>query len=291
MVQGTMFAVMMPARQAVIPKLVGRERVTNALALNASAMGLMNVAGQAFGGVLYDAIGPGWSYVTGAVLNIGAVGFTMQVPKMYPEGKPGAPRSAVADIRDGLTYIVRSDMVKVLLLQGLAVTLLAMPFRMLIQVFAKEVYKSSASEIGLLGAVAGIGAVAGALWIAGLRPGQRRGAVLLGTSVIAGLALLLVAGFPWFAVGIFAMVLAGLGESGRMALGQSLVIECTDEAYRARVTSVLMMTFGLMPLAVLPLGAAYDTIGARLPVLSMGALLLAVSVYFIAAHPKLRRLP
>ena len=98
-------------------------------------------------------------------------------------------------------------------------------------------------------------------------------------------------GLPWLAAGMGAMVLAGLGESGRMALGQSLVIENTDSAYRARVMSVMMMTFGLMPLAVLPLGIAYDTIGVRPPVLFMGGLLLVFCMYFILFQPKLRRLP
>ncbi len=291
MVQGIMFATMTPARQAIIPGIVGKERVSNALALNASAMGLMNIAGQAFGGILYDLIGPEGSYVTATLMTVMAVWFTMQLPKMYPEKKNGPRRSAFAEITDGLRYINRTPMVRVLLLQGLVVTLLAMPFRMLIQVFAKEVYGSSASQIGVLGAVAGIGAVAGSLWIAGLRPGQGRGATLLATSVLGGVALILAGGLPWLAVGILAMVLAGLGESGRMALGQSLVIENADDAYRSRVTSVLMMTFGLMPLAVLPLGVAYDTIGARPPIIFMGGLLLVFCAYFIFFQPKLRRLP
>ena len=291
MVQGIMFATMTPARQAVIPGLVGRQRVSNALALNASAMGLMNVAGQAFGGVLYDLIGPGGSYIVASLMTLTAVWFTMQLPKMYPDKRDGPRRSAFAQITDGLRYINRTPMVRILLLQGLVVTLLAMPFRMLIQVFAKQVYGSSASQIGLLGAVAGVGAVAGSLWIAGLRPGQGRGATLLATSVLGGVALILAGVFPWLAVGIFAMVLAGLGESGRQALGQSLVIENADDPYRARVTSVLMMTFGLMPIAVLPLGVAYDTIGARPPVIFMGGLLLVFCAYFIFFQPKLRRLP
>ncbi len=291
LVQGIMFATMMPARQAIIPEIVGKERVSNALALNASAMGLMNIAGQAFGGVLYDVIGPGGSYVTASVMTVTAVWFTMQLPKMYPEKKTGPRRSAFAEIADGLRYINSAPMVRLLLLQGLVITLLAMPFRMLIQVFATGVYGSSASQIGLLGAVAGIGAVVGALWIAGLRPGQGRGATLLGTSVLGGIALVMAGGLPWLAAGMGAMVLAGLGESGRMALGQSLVIENTDSAYRARVMSVMMMTFGLMPLAVLPLGIAYDTIGVRPPVLFMGGLLLVFCMYFILFQPKLRRLP
>jgi MFS family permease len=169
MIQGLMFATQMPARQAVIPTLVGRERVSNALALNATGMGLMNIIGPALAGLLYDGVGPGWSYVIGATVGMAAVWFTMQIPKMYPDKRDGPRRSTVASIGDGLRYILKSPLVMVLLIQGVAVTLLAMPFRMLIQVFAQDVYGASAAQIGVLGAVAGVGAVIGALWIAGLR--------------------------------------------------------------------------------------------------------------------------
>jgi MFS family permease len=291
LVQGFMFAVQMPARQAVIPRIVGKDRVSNALALNASGMGLMNVIGPAVAGLMYEGLGPGWSYVVGASIGMLAVGATGMVPKMYPDRRDGPRRSALSEIGDGLNYIRSTPMVRTLIVQGIVFALLAMPFRMLIQVFAKEVYGADATQIGIMGAVAGVGAVIGALWIAGLRPGQRRGAVLMGASVVGGTAMMIAAGFPWYAVGILAMALAGLGESGRMSLGQSLVIEQSEDRYRARVTSVLMMTFGLMPFAALPLGYAYDHMDARWPVMFMGAVLVAASVWFIVSQPKLRRLP
>ena len=181
-------------------------------------------------------------------------------------------------------------MVRTLLSQVVFITLLAMPFVMLIQVFAKHAYEASAAQIGMLSAANGIGALTGALAIAGLRQGNR-GAILLWSSVLAGLALLLAAAFPIFAIGLVALVLSGFGQSGRMALGQALVIEQTEDQFRARVMSVMMMTFGLMPLAVLPLGAAYDAVGASIPVFIMGGLLLAVSFYYLATQTKLRRLP
>lgn len=291
LIQGFMFATQMPARQAVIPTLVGKQRVSNALALNATAMGIMNVAGQAFGGVLYDTASPGGSYIVAASLCAMSVWFTARLPKMYPEKKPGARRPVLAEVGDGLKYIAQTPLVRMLLVQNLVVVLLAFPFRMLVQVFAKEVYGSSAWQIGVLGALAGLGAVMGALFMAGLRPGQPRGAVLMGTAVVLGCALVLAAGLPWYGVGLFAMVLVGLGESGRMALGQSLVIESTADQFRSRVTSVLMMTWGLMPLAVLPLGAITDALdGPRIPIAVMGGTLLVACTYFLIKHTPVRRL-
>lgn len=290
MFQGCLFALQMPARQAVIPKIVGRERVSNALALNASSMGLMSFIAPALAGGIYESAGPGGSYVAAVVLNIIAIAFTSRLPKMPPEKKDGPRRSTASQIADGLSYIRRTPMVRTLLLQGVFITLLAQPFMMLIQVFAKHAYHASASQIGMLSAANGIGALIGALAIAGLRQGNR-GAILLWSSVLAGVGLLLAAAYPIFAIGLVALVLSGFGQSGRMALGQSLQIEQSEDEYRARVMSVSMMTFGLMPLAVLPLGAAYDAVGASIPVFIMGGLLLAVSFYYLITQTKLRRLP
>lgn len=290
MLQGCLFAMQMPARQAVIPKIVGRDRVSNALALNATSMGLMNFVAPAIAGLIYDSAGPAGSYAVAVVLTVIAIAFTSRLPKMPPEQRVGPRRSAPSQIVDGLAFIRRTPLVRTLLLQGVAVSLLAMPFVMLIQVFAKHAYEASAAQIGILSACNGIGALIGALAIAGLRQGNR-GAILLWSSVLAGVGMVLAAAFPIFAIGAMALFLSGVGQSGRMALGQALVIEQTEDQYRARVTSVLMMTFGLMPLAVLPLGAAYDAIGASLPVYVMGGLLLTVSFYFLATQARLRRLP
>ena len=82
------------------------------------------------------------------------------------------------------------------------------------------------------------------------------------------------------------MVLVGLGESGRWALGQGLMMEISDDKYKARVMSVIMMSYGFMPLGILPLGFAIDQIGPQMSVAIFGIILMIFSIcYLFLAKP------
>ena len=113
---------------------------------------------------------------------------------------------------------------------------------------------------------------------------------MLGGALVAGVSLSVIVGFPVLIAGVIGMVGIGLGEQARWALGQSLMMENTDDEYRARVMSVLMMTFGLMPLGMLPLGWAMGEFGARTAVGWSAILLLVVAVLMVLIFPRLRKL-
>jgi MFS family permease len=250
-------------------------------------MSLMSVAAPALGGVLYETISPAGVYFLVAAMYLGSVFLTGMLPGMHPGA--GKRRAVLADIGIGFGYIGRTPIVMWLIIQGALTALLSFPFRTLLPVYAKDVYQASPSDVGVMMAVLGVGALVGTLFMAGLRRGQRRGLVVLAASVITGFALAWAAALPWLAVGIAAMAVIGLGDSARMALGQSLVLEVADDEYRGRVMSIFMMTWGLMPLGVLPLSAGFDLLGPQLALGVMAAMMLAVSAAFFV-QPRLRTL-
>ena len=166
------------------------------------------------------------------------------------------------------------------------VSILSMPFRMLVQVYAKDVYGSDPSNVGYLLAAAGVGGLVGSLAIASLRKQNNRGIIFMVSGIISAGALLLVSGLPFYYVGLISMVLMGLGESGRFALGQGLMMEISDDAYKARVMSVIMMSYGFMPLGILPLGFAIDRVGPQISVAVFGIVLMIFSIaYLVFARP------
>lgn len=287
LLQGATFAFLGPARQTAIPRLVGKGQLSNAVALNMAGMSLMSVAAPALGGLLYEWITPAGVYALSAVMSLSAVALTGRLPAM----PPGAfkHRAVFTEIGVGFAYIRRTPVVFWLIFQGGLTALLAFPFRTLLPVYAKDVYHASPSDVGMMMAMLGAGALLGTLFMAGLRHGQQRGIVVLAASVLTGAALAIIAGVPLLWVGILCMVAIGLGDSGRMALGQSLVLEACDDEYRGRVMSIFMMTWGLMPLGVLPLSAGFDLLGPRLALGVMATLALVVSIAFFA-QPKLRKL-
>ena len=285
--QGTVWTFMMPARQAIIPQIVGPDRIGNAMALNAAGMSAMTLIAPAVAGGLYALAGPANVYFIISGLSFLSVVLTTLVPK--PSG--GAPVSRrpdmFNDIGAGLVYIKGNSMVLILLVMGLATTLLASPFRMLLPVFVVDIYHRGPDSMGLLVAIMGGGSLAGSLAIAALGD-WRRGMLLIIGSFISGIALLLIAAFPFYYAAAVIMILVGLGDAGRRTINMGLIMEVVEDQYRGRVMSVFMMNFGLMPLGVLPAGMIADILGGQTAIALLGFLLVLVTLSILLTQKRLR---
>ena len=286
--QGAMWSFMMPAREALIPQLVGQDKIGNAMALSAAGMSTTTLVAPAIAGVIYGLAGPLAVYSLITVLGAVAFILTSGVPKVATASKR-ATTPMMADIKDGLVYILGNRLVLVLILVAMATVLLAMPIRFFLPVLVVEVYGRESEAFGLLISAMGLGSLVGSLTIASM--GQwRRGLVLLSGSLASAVALLLVALVPVYLAAVVIMVLLGLGDATRRALNQALVMEKSAERYRGRVMSVFMMNFGLMPLGVLPAGLAMDVLGSRMVIGIMGAIMLSVTVVLLITQRRLRTL-
>ncbi len=288
MAQGAVFAFVMPARQALVPQLVGKDNITNAMSLDAAAMSATTLFAPTIAGVLYNVIGPDGVYFLIAGFSTVAVLLTSRVSAQG--GSANRPTVPVAsDILEGLKYVVRSPIVLILLIMGLATALLAMPFRFLMPVFVVDVYGRGPESMGLLVTIMGVGALIGALVIASVGK-RRRGLVLLAGSFASGIALILVAAIPIYFVAAALMVMMGLGDAGRRTLNMALIMEEVDDQYRGRVMSVFMMNFGLMPLGVLPAGWIAEKMGGQFAVGLLAVLLLVTTAILLVTQRRLREL-
>ena len=286
-VHGSLMAMLMPARQSMIPQLVGKEMLGNAMALNAAGMSMSTMLAPAVAGGLYALIGPAGVYYVLCGMLLGSLLLTGLLPKSSNEA-PADKKSVLADISAGLSYICRTRMVMVLLLLGLATTMLAMPFRFLMPVFVVDIYHKGPEAMGLLVSLMGLGTLVGSLFIAGLGK-NRRGLLLITLTFITGASLLLVSVFPIYTLALGLMLLLGLGDAGRRALNQALVMEVSDDEYRGRVWSVFMMNFGLMPLGVLPAALIAEYFGGQVAIGILAALMIVVSITVLITQKQLRR--
>ena len=289
MVQGAMFSFQMPARQAILPIFVGKERLTNAIALSSGAMSLTGIVAPGIAGVLYNVGGPEAVYFCVGGMSALAVLITGFLPRIPPETMTRT-RNMLGEISDGIRYVGRNRVVLLVLITGIATAMISMPFRMQMPVFAVRLYDSDASEIGWLMMLTGLGGVIGTLAIANLRQGHRRGVVYLMGTILGGVGIGLVAAFPQYMWALPLMLIVGLASTFRMTLGQSLVLEATDSQYRARVMSLNMMIYGLTPLGALPVGRAVDAFGAQETLLVVGPALALIGVISLLMSPTLRRL-
>ena len=287
-IQGAVWALTMPARQALIPQIVGPEKITNAMALNSAGMSAMTLVAPAIAGGLYALAGPENVYFVIAGMSLVAMGLT--TPIKTPEHNSTTRKSPLLnEIGEGLTYIRGNSLVLVLLLVGLATTLMHAPFMSLLPVFVVDVYHRGPDSMGLLVAVMGAGALVGSLAVAAMGP-WRRGILLIVGAFSTGIALTLVAAIPLYAAAAVIMLLMGLGDAGRRTINMGLMMEVSDDRYRGRVMSVFMMNFGLMPLGVLPAGLATDIIGERAVMAVLGVALIAFAACILVTQKRLREL-
>jgi len=287
-VHGIVFSFMMPSRTALIPQLVRSDLVTNALALNSAAMSGTTLLAPAFAGNLYNLIGPAGVYYIICALEFMAVVCT----GLIRDVDRSSERRSVAmlgDIVAGLKYIVKNKLILMLLGMALATALLAMPIRFLLPIFIVDVYGRGPEALGLLVSMMGLGALVGSLGIATMGR-WRRGIVLILGGITSGVGLLLIGLIPVYSLAAFIMVLLGLGDSARRALNMALLLEVTDDQYRARVSSVYMMNFGLMPLGILPAGAIAEYFGGQAAAFTLAVALLIICLSVGIFYRPLRKI-
>tara|TARA_B100000579_G_scaffold229634_2_gene188095 strand:+ start:45734 stop:46891 length:1158 start_codon:yes stop_codon:yes gene_type:complete len=261
--QGAMFAIQVPARQSLIPDLVGKNLVTNAIGLNAMIMGITTMIAPAIGGYTYEFFGPLNSYMIVSILMMTGVFFVGFVPN-FPPKLSSKKTSTYKEIINGFMYLKTNKLVRLIWIHAVVLALCTGPFRMLIPVFAKDVFLSTPGEVGNLMAAGGIGGILSSILIASLNSESKRGWILIIIGIITGFGLLMVSTLNFFIVGIIAMIIVGFSETGRWSLGQALMMEHAGEEYRARVISLLMMSWGLMPLSMLPMSWAFGYFGAEI---------------------------
>ena len=219
MIQGSMFAFMMPARQALIPKLVRKDQITNALALNAALISGMVLVAPPVAGAIYAFAGPDIVYYTISGLVLIAIVLVGMIPST--EGKSTKSEATIIkDIADGLSHIWSNKIIMVLLLMGLTTNLLIQPFRFLLPVFVVDIYHRGPDSMGLLLGAMGAGSLIGALFVASIGR-WKRGILLISGSFISGIALLFLSIMPYYFIAIGFMLLLGLGDAGRRSLNQS----------------------------------------------------------------------
>ena len=238
---------------------------------------------------MYALIGPEGVYYLVTAMGLSAVLLTSLIPRVAQEAR-GAKSPMLADIKEGLSHVWRDSLVRMLLAVSLAISLLASPFRSLLPVFVVDVYHRESEAFGLLVSVIGAGSVVGSLAVASLRKGKRGLLVIVG-SLMGGVAMLLVVSIPLYFVAAGIMALYGLGLGGREVLNQVLIMEQVENRYRRRVMSIMVVTMGLSPLGVLPIGLVADLVGIRLTVGTLAVALLVAASLVLATQKRIRDLP
>jgi MFS family permease len=286
-VVGCVFPLMMPARQAIVANLVGRERLASAIALNVTGMNTARVVGPALGGLLIVGDDVRIAYAAGIATYAAALLCVLKIdPARPPDG--ARDRSLWSNLVAGFDYLARNRLVVLLLLFGLLPMFLAMPFQQLLPVFAEKVWPVGSSGLGLLSAVAGLGAVAGSLLVAWR--GEAGWQLRLQLGSLLGFCALLAA-FCWiprFWPALAVLFLANVFASVFGTLNSTTIQLSIPDDVRGRVSSFLMMSYSLPLLGVLPVSYAARELGVQLAVSGAALLAVILAALFCALSPTLR---
>jgi MFS family permease len=164
-----------------------------------------------------------------------------------------------------------------------------MPYYVLLPIFTEDILMVGAGGLGILMSVSGAGAIIGSIVLASL-PNKKRGLMFLIGNLILSLSLI---GFSFsgtWHLSLALIVIVGLGDTARMALGNTLLQYYTEEEYQGRVMSIYVMQFGLMGFGAFGAGLLTEVVGVQWAVGGLAAVLVPVTLLVIAFVPHLRRL-
>ena len=285
--QGAVMGVIMPSRSAIISEIVGPDHLMNAISLNNLGMNVFRILSPALAGFLIDVIDFWAVFAIMTVMIVMSAVCIMFVPPTRVKTVEGG--NSLTDILEGWRYLRSQKTILLVLLFTAVTTILAAPYSQLLPMFTEDILKVSATSMGVMIMVSGIGAMIGSLILASLS-NRKRGLIMLFAGLIMSIALLGFAFSRWWYVSLFLIVFIGMGSTGQMALGNSLVQYYSDATYRGRVMSFFMLGFGFSSLGAFFAGILAEGIGVQWSVGSMAIVLIILTIMAMAMVPRIRKM-
>jgi MFS family permease len=277
-----------PARQAFVVDMVGKDDLINAIALNSSMVNGARIVGPAVAGILVASVGEGWCFFLNAVSYVAVIcGLLMMRTKA--QARVPLPGSALANIAEGFAFVARTAPVRALLLLLGLVSLMGMPYAVLMPIFADKILGGGASSLGLLMGASGAGALVGALSLAMRRGVRGLGRWVAISSAGFGASLILFSFSRSFWLSAALLLPAGFSMMVEMASSNTLIQAMVPDALRGRVMAVYSMMFmGMAPIGALLAGVLANHLGAPRTVALGGAVCIVGAAAFGLRLPVLR---
>ncbi|HXO31743.1 MAG TPA: MFS transporter [Candidatus Acidoferrales bacterium] len=284
---GVVNAFDIPGRQSFLVDMVGKEDLMNAIALNSSMFNGARVIGPAIAGILVAKIGEGWCFFANAVSYIAVIIGLLMMRVQNPARASMA--SPFEHMMEGFRFVNRTAPIRALLMLLGLVSLVGMPYVVLMPIFADKILHGGARGLGILMGATGVGALFGALTLA-----FREGVKGLGRWVALccagfGASLLIFSLSHSFWISVILLLPVGYCMMLQMACSNTLIQVMVPDALRGRVMAVYSMMFmGMAPIGALLGGALADRLGAQVTVAVGGMASVAGAAWFGLQLPKIR---
>ncbi len=285
--QGGIMGLMLPSRQSIIPEIVNKEHVLNAVSINTLGMNVLTLVAPAVAGFMIDSFSFQAVYycMTGLYVYGGFVILSIK----HTGRVSHSSRNILRDIQDGFRYIKNEKLLFFILGFTLMAVVLSMPYRQLLPIFVDNILNVGATGMGILFSVSAIGALAGSIVMASF-PNKRRGLMLMISSLISGVALIIFSFSTSWGLSLAIIVFVGLGQTLRGTLSNAILQTYTDERYMGRVMSILMMEWGILSFFTFTAGLIAEFAPVQWVIGGFALLLIILALLAIMLVPRIRKL-
>jgi len=287
---GLVDALDMPVRQSFMVQVVEKQDLGNAIALNSSIVNGARLLGPSLAGILIASVGEGVCFLLNGLSYLAVILSLLAMKPIVRKMEKGNTR-VLQRLREGFRYVSGFPPIRSVLLLLALVSLMGVPYQVLMPVFAKDILHGGPHTLGFLMGSAGIGALVGAIYLASRRSvvGLGRWIVLAAGVFGIGLIAFSLSRILW--VSLILMLLIGFGMMVQMASSNTVLQTVVDEDKRGRVMSFYAMAFrGMVPFGSLLAGGLASMIGAQNTLMIGGISCILGSFLFARQLPLLREI-
>jgi MFS family permease len=278
-----------PIRQSFVIQMVDhKEDLGNAIAINSSLVNSARLIGPTIAGILVAVVGEGICFVINSASYL-AVITALAAMRIKPFTPDNRNQNIFQELKEGVNYAFNFEPIRHILTLLALVSLLGMPYSVLMPVFARDVLHGGPHTFGFLVTAAGCGALTGTLFLVMRKSVIGLGRIIVRSVILFGTGIVVFSISNHFFLSIAALALAGFGGMTLVASSNTILQTIVEEDKRGRVMSFFAMAFiGMTPFGSLIAGALAGIIGAKETVFFGGICCLSGAVFFARKLPKIR---
>jgi predicted MFS family arabinose efflux permease len=288
--QGISMSMNQPIRTSIVPQLVGKDRMLNAITLNSIAINGTRFIGPAAVAFLIGFWGVGSAYVVSAAVYVLVLWTTTKIEIPYVPGLNNKRVSVGAQLIEGFRFIARDRMILTLVLLGLAPFAIGIAHRSLLPGLITDVLQADVELLGILQSAAAAGSLGAGLYIASKKSIKRKGALMLLVTVTYGVSLLAVGWASLFWIVLPLLLMGAMSQTVFRAANTTTLLERTPDSLRGRVVSVSLVDHALSPVVGIIAGLIADSHGVGAGFAFLGIAILAIVVLTMIVNPGFRKI-
>lgn len=281
MIVGTAWALDMPSRRSLIHDMLGRDGVTNAVALDSVGMSSSLMLGPALAGAMITVIGVSYGYIAVAALYLISLTLLSRL-QVEPVRRDSVARVRLfQELSIGLRYMASHPLLRAMVLITVAMNLLSFPYANIVPVIARDVLGVGPGLMGILLAAPGLGSVIGAVIVASTTTIARPGRIFVAGSLLTFVGLALFSVSDWYGLSLAILAMMGLGAAGFGTMQASMTMLVAPEDMRGKALGVVSLAIGAGPFGALLIGGTASLLGPSLA-LAVNAAIGASCVLVVA---------